>query len=746
MTKVPFPAISIDTGDTLYGEKYFWKAISQIEFECMIKAENAVNTLDYVCSPEQLSRGIRGLFNETLNTFMFRILSEKIRRLENNPQKITQGSFFLRRKWGRLNYETISQQLMFGMEQGLVTKDQLVGTMAKICATYFGYLDIFQMVYHEQIIQKRVLTEWLAFDGNNTNVSVNESTKQTTDAILLAPFQTLMKEKQFQDISLQRILLAISMTESNPTSRNQLEFQHMWNMFNGTLSNLLFETLIESVDSLEDGAFPQAKELYDFFGCSSRAQIQYHTIWSDYNLDENKNINSSAPCEDILAQHFPLISNCCEVMTFLSKNIRPVLQVIKHSMQSPTIGQSFSEHESDFVQNTLFPNYPQIRTPNIEEKQQIKKRLQYGKPPKFSPQLSMLKNPSPRVFLCHFGAKTILPSPFECEGFYRRIGNQGLTFTYNGGKFWDHYQVTPTSTLFYEGLLSDNTNGKEQTLRYPGTRDQGNTFSMTLRLDPDFELLQQRHSQLASSFKLNLHDPYDVPDFQSSYIEIKPMYEYTINVVPFLTELSKDFENLDPSTRNCRLLSETKGLRFFEHYTQTGCIYECQINFARAKCGCTPWNVPNLHNSWRLCDFHGHHCFQYELASLDTKECNCPVNCNLGRYEYSVTALNMEPERLCRDSYDFDLFNSLVDPIYIGEKQFARTLSQLLWNKSESDLQQCLREVKRLAVVHVQLGTQTVTVAQKDVRVTVGLMLSNLGKIRIDHIIRVVRKMHKNLA
>jgi hypothetical protein len=101
----------------------------------------------------------------------------------------------------------------------------------------------------------------------------------------------------------------------------------------------------------------------------------------------------------------------------------------------------------------------------------------------------------------------------------------------------------------------------------------------------------------------------------------------------------------------------------------------------------------------------------------------------LGRYEYSVTALNMQPERLCRDSYDFDLFNSLVDPIYIGTKQFAQTTRQLLRNESESKLEQCLRKVKRLALVRVQLGSQTVTVAQKDVRVTVGLMLSNLGEL-----------------
>ncbi|TRY70190.1 hypothetical protein TCAL_17274 [Tigriopus californicus] len=630
------------------------------------------------------------------------------------------------RKWRKLNYETISDELVIGIQQGHINQTQLITTMSNLCATYFGFQDILDLVYNQEIIQKRALTSFVHHDFNSVNMTKNASLKNTVDAILIAPFRTLMSRTAEDDISLEFVLFIMGLIESKPTSKDQLESQLIWNLFNESLSGRLMNSLVESVDLKEDGPYLQAGSLYRYFGCHSGAEIIYQTLWEEHVYSKSRN-QSSPPCDD--ANHSLLISNCCKVLTFLNQNIRPVLQVIKYSIQSPTMMQSLEEHESDFGHTSLFPNYPQIRAPNAKEKLKIKERLKYGRPPSFSPQISMMRNPRSRVFVCYFGDKKGFPSPFECEGFYRKIGNQGLTFTYNGGKFWDHYQVTPTSTLFYECLLSDNKNEKGQAQRYPGTKDRGNTFSMILRLDPDLELVQHRHSQLASSFKLNLHDPLDVPDFQSSFIEIKPMYEYTINVVPFLTSVSKDFEKLDQRYRECRLLTETKGLRFFKHYTQTGCIYECQINYARAKCGCTPWNVPNLHSNWRLCDFYGNSCFQYVLSSLDTSECDCPVNCNLGRYEYSVTALNMQPERLCRDSYDFDLFNSLVDPIYIGTKQFAQTTRQLLRNESESKLEQCLRKVKRLALVRVQLGSQTVTVAQKDVRVTVGLMLSNLGEL-----------------
>ena len=49
---------------------------------------------------------------------------------------------------------------------------------------------------------------------------------------------------------------------------------------------------------------------------------------------------------------------------------------------------------------------------------------------------------------------------------------------------------------------------------------------------------------------------------------------------------------LTPQERECKFSSETEDLKILNEYSKAGCQFECMLEGARARCGCTPWSYP----------------------------------------------------------------------------------------------------------------------------------------------------------
>ena len=60
-------------------------------------------------------------------------------------------------------------------------------------------------------------------------------------------------------------------------------------------------------------------------------------------------------------------------------------------------------------------------------------------------------------------------------------------------------------------------------------------------------------------------------------------------------------KSIDLKTRKCRFPDEPlispDGTQFMNMYSQTGCTYQCYLEFAAKTCGCTPWYHPRLPGS-----------------------------------------------------------------------------------------------------------------------------------------------------
>ena len=93
--------------------------------------------------------------------------------------------------------------------------------------------------------------------------------------------------------------------------------------------------------------------------------------------------------------------------------------------------------------------------------------------------------------------------------------------------------------------------------------------------------------------------------------------------------------------RDCRFRKDNHDLKLFSQYSQAACQFECQIEIATNKCGCVPWDYPQLAKDdlISVCEGWGRYCFEDVL--MDTRkrlnECgNCLPDCIVTRYNMKM--------------------------------------------------------------------------------------------------------------
>lgn len=95
-------------------------------------------------------------------------------------------------------------------------------------------------------------------------------------------------------------------------------------------------------------------------------------------------------------------------------------------------------------------------------------------------------------------------------------------------------------------------------------------------------------------------------------------------------------------------------------YSQSGCFFECMLQFAYLQCDCLPWNYPQFdlpgNRSTHLCDMQGQNCFLRNFFSKNNvpgKDQLCPFcqaypNCELNKYEAHQTKIQIDnPAQVC---------------------------------------------------------------------------------------------------
>ena len=118
---------------------------------------------------------------------------------------------------------------------------------------------------------------------------------------------------------------------------------------------------------------------------------------------------------------------------------------------------------------------------------------------------------------------------------------------------------------------------------------------------------------------------------------------------------SEEIRAIEPEKRNCRFPDEKEILRIHRSYTQTNCMLECALFYARSKFQahynftCTPWHLPFVDRLEQVCDPWSSSIFHKIMSKNKTnRDCShCLPACTNTIYHVAITTA---PFRVCDNS------------------------------------------------------------------------------------------------
>lgn len=363
------------------------------------------------------------------------------------------------------------------------------------------------------------------------------------------------------------------------------------------------------------------KNFFGYFG----PRILTHQLVPDITGSEVNNLcdftkepnRFSQPCSS------DRLSTCCQLEMFISNQRENVLRFMKY-----TIGpqSSYTMDESEIDEAILFSNVLDYL---------LDSRVNHAK----------MKVVDPTVITCWFGLEYM--SNVECPFFGKAFTRKGIGYSFNARQFWSMYKRTKGNEAFYKQMRSSPT--PNHTV-YHNTKVEGNgkQFSLTLIV-----LMNGERTSLA------LHEPTTIADIHNEAINLVPGMLHDISVVPSSVFTDSSGLNLSPTRRECLAKWESNNLKIFQTYSQSACLFECQLKMAITVCNCSTWDYPVLDESVNYCTVgRSTNCFKSMMAdTLALHQCDCPNECSVTQYNVKT---NLSP---LSQSNEFFSFSNHLDPL-----------------------------------------------------------------------------------
>ena len=148
-----------------------------------------------------------------------------------------------------------------------------------------------------------------------------------------------------------------------------------------------------------------------------------------------------------------------------------------------------------------------------------------------------------------------------------------------------------------------------------------------------YEDSQQTGVRTFPPFKVAIHDPMSIGDLRRSGVEVEPGYISTFLITPSQIVTSSSAKGLAEERRQCRFNFESRSLKLFTEYTQSSCLFECQLREAYNHCQCIPWNYPHFEKGIPICHRFSQECFESVMSNTSSSiGCNCPFDCATTRH------------------------------------------------------------------------------------------------------------------
>ena len=231
---------------------------------------------------------------------------------------------------------------------------------------------------------------------------------------------------------------------------------------------------------------------------------------------------------------------------------------------------------------------------------------------------------------------------------------KGLVSTFNHNSFWDIYKNNDNNQLFFSDI-HEKLEGHGGTVLPRNAEFSGPGYGLTLFV---------KHKSWLGGAKLMVHDSATPADMRASdeVLELKGNKVYNIKVTPRSISVENGVKKLTPTRRNCNLPHEADSLNIFRWYTQSSCLFECQLKRAYRACGCIGWDYPHFSSNLRTCygNVHrssdgGHRCFEAFMDSggMPSQCPQCLGSCESTSYPYTVKSKDISLyDRICVENAD----------------------------------------------------------------------------------------------
>ena len=192
------------------------------------------------------------------------------------------------------------------------------------------------------------------------------------------------------------------------------------------------------------------------------------------------------------------------------------------------------------------------------------------------------------IALCNFEENVKTMEFINCNLFKRSFTNKGLGYSFNNEIERNLIKEKFRDVAFYPNKKRNPTLMTSANSQHALRVVLDSNDEEVKRYEKNYEIKKN-----PKKVSVAIHNPMEPADLRSSSFKIPLGHSTEVYVTPKAREIDESGRGLTEAERNCRLSDNTKELDVFNVYTQTACLFECKMKYAKSKCGCLPWNYPS---------------------------------------------------------------------------------------------------------------------------------------------------------
>ena len=318
-------------------------------------------------------------------------------------------------------------------------------------------------------------------------------------------------------------------------------------------------------------------------------------------------------------------NKCCNFWTtHLQHRLLPIMKVMRMASGRGQSHFNTKDFMKPFLENPELLRYPLNNN--------ITKELEAWDKTSFLP-------------MCSYSNNTAVLG-LDCKLFEPVVTDMGICYSFNAEPSMILLADSAFKDAFEETYKTELINDHVEYAKGPG-----NKFALNFVVDNSRFIRKKINIK---PFKVILSSRKGYFNSLGIATEVRPGFLTIFNVQPLEVTATDALKEISEEARKCRFPDEiSNGHAIFNSYGEDSCEFECRINKARAKCQCTPWNIPTQPSmtSLAICDLYGNYCFNMEMSDVLVMEnCakKCPSDCENVRFNVNTQEVPIDVDALCK--------------------------------------------------------------------------------------------------